>query len=225
MGIEKLSNGLAPLYIASQNGHVDVVQLLATARANLEQRCRGMLLLRIASQLGHARVVQLLLSAGVYLVDSPICTGQKEVGGKQFNCEETPLYIAAKEGHAEVVQVLIGAGADRDKRPSFAPMGTPLYIAAKNGRTEVVRLLIDSGADINRTEPCVAAINKGESIGTPLCIAVKNNHYGVVKLLLEAGADATIKSYGRKPIESARMLRHKEVELLLEQHQSKCCVM
>ena len=91
---------MTPAYIAAQEGHVDVVQLLRHVKANLETPTNeGATPAYIAAQNGHVKVLQLLRDAKVNL-ETPT------------NEWVTPAYIAAQEGHVDVLQLLRNAGVD-----------------------------------------------------------------------------------------------------------------
>ena len=57
-------DGATPLFQASQNGHVEVVEILVKAGADLNQAWDGRTPLYQASQNGHAEVVEILVKAG-----------------------------------------------------------------------------------------------------------------------------------------------------------------
>ena len=58
-------NGETPLYVASQNGHVEVVRLLIDAGALINQaKNSGATPILAASQDGHVDVVRLLIDGG-----------------------------------------------------------------------------------------------------------------------------------------------------------------
>ena len=62
----RINDGATPLYIASQNGHVKVVEALLTAGADFNQPNKdGVTPFTAASQNGHLKVVEELLDAGV----------------------------------------------------------------------------------------------------------------------------------------------------------------
>ena len=99
------ADGWTPLFIASENGHLEVVRLLRDAGTDMDEACEdgGATPLHIASQNGHLEVVRLLCDAGA---------------DKDKACEDgsTPLYIASQNGHLEVVRLLCEAPARRRVR-------------------------------------------------------------------------------------------------------------
>ncbi|XP_078575768.1 uncharacterized protein LOC144861671 [Branchiostoma floridae x Branchiostoma japonicum] len=158
--------GATSLFVAAQEGHVEVVQQLLKAGADVEKaRQGGATPLYIAAQNGHVEVVQQLLKAGAE-VDKARQTGA------------TPLYIAAQNGHVEVVQQLLKAGAEVDKAKQDG--ATPLLIAAEEGHVEVVQQLLKAGAEVDKAK---------QDGATPLFIAAQEGHVEVVQQLLKAGAE------------------------------------
>ncbi|MBA2655193.1 MAG: ankyrin repeat domain-containing protein [Gammaproteobacteria bacterium] len=154
------NNGATPLYIAAQNGHIEVVAALINAGANKDQaRNEGATPLFIAAQNGHIEVVAALINAGA----------NKD---QAMNSGATPLYIAAQNGHIEVVAALINAGANKDQ--AMNERVTPLFIAAHNGHLKVVAALINAGANKDQ-----AAID-GD---TPISIAKARNQQKVFAFL------------------------------------------
>ena len=94
------NNGATPLFIASQEGHVDVVRQLLLredADVNLAEN-NGATPLYIASQEGHVDVVRQLLAASADV-------------NQASNSGATPLGIARLSGHGEVVKLLLDAVA------------------------------------------------------------------------------------------------------------------
>ena len=65
----KTSNGWAPLMVACQNGHSDVVELLLKAKVDVNARVeKGATAIYIACQNGHSGVVSTLLQFGLILI-------------------------------------------------------------------------------------------------------------------------------------------------------------
>lgn len=89
------SDGATALYIAAQEGHLEVVKLLLVKGANT--RSTGATALYIASQNGHLEVVGLLLDKGAN-IEAALSVG------------ETPLYISAHNGTFRGRGAAIGEG-------------------------------------------------------------------------------------------------------------------
>ncbi len=102
-----MDDGLTPLYIACQNGHKDVADLLLQAGADKDKAFgNGRTPLYIASQKGQKDIVELLLRAGA----------DKDKAQKDG---ATPLFIASQMGHNDIVELLRRAGADENKALLF----------------------------------------------------------------------------------------------------------
>ena len=133
-----IQNGTSPLFIASQEGHMEVVDVLVKNGAAINQPKN------IGRNLWYTHSVYSLLI-------SLTQTGA------------TPLFIASQKGHSDIVNTLITSGADIN-RPrnvgrvvhcsSLFPLtqdgATPLYIASQKGHSDIVNTLIRNGADINQ---------------------------------------------------------------------------
>jgi len=90
-------------FLACQEGHVKVVQILCAAGAKKDKATRdGATPLLMASQQNHAAVVRLLCHEGVNKDQA------KKDGG-------TSIAVASQQGHREVVELLCDLGADLDK--------------------------------------------------------------------------------------------------------------
>ena len=208
------------LTVASENGHLEIVQYLIDngAKVNGTRPYRGIgdTALSIASQNGHFEIVKVLIKAGakVNLDD--------RLGG-------TALMGASENGHVKIVKLLIDNGADINAKTykySTALIMSKNYKVSKllldNGADvkvynnlgytalygvtdiKLAKLLIDKGADLNAT-----LVNDGS---TPLIEAVRNNNFKIVKLLVESGADMSIKDYEEMTaLQIACNLEHKEI--------------
>jgi uncharacterized protein len=94
-------SGRTPLMLASQEGHVRVVQWLVDHGAALDERDRHKYTaLWYACLGGHTAVAELLIEKGA----DPIL-GDEE--------GSTPLALAASAGHLEVVRLLLGHAATK----------------------------------------------------------------------------------------------------------------
>ncbi len=102
------ANGTTALMRASQEGHVEISNLLIQANGDVNKKnLEGMNALMLASQRGHHIVAMLLIKAGAVM---------DEQTAQQGN---TALMLACKRDHEEVVNVLVSMGADiymRDNR-------------------------------------------------------------------------------------------------------------
>ncbi|GFR52067.1 hypothetical protein Agub_g14589 [Astrephomene gubernaculifera] len=149
--------GRTPLWVASQRGNLELVELLLAAlvvgggtgngggKAAVDAaNASGVTPLRVAAAQGHAQVVELLLAAGAR-VDAADKDGF------------TPLYVACARSHLEVVRLLLAAGAPPDRAdkgqrtPLWAalhPGGTAKAEACPERRAAVVRALLGAGADV-----------------------------------------------------------------------------
>ena len=131
-----------PFVIASQRGHVEVLQLFISAGATRQVDCA----IQEASAAGHVEVVRLLVEAGADI-------GLDE-DGYSFS-----LIIAAEAGHVEIVSFLLEARADVSFMDHLG--GHAIADASEKGHARVVHLLLDAGAD--RDAALEAAASHGQA--------------------------------------------------------------
>jgi ankyrin repeat protein len=196
----KNASGVTVLFLASENGHTEIVRLLLEAGADASAaNPDGATPLIVASQNGHIEIVRLLLEAKAEV------NAAHETGA-------TPLFAASQNGHTEIVRLLLEAGSNVN---AAGPDGVAsLYRASINGHLEIVRLLLEAGADASAAgsdgvTPLLAAsieghleivrlllgakaeVNAAHETGTtPLWWASAKGHPDIARLLLKAGADA-----------------------------------
>jgi hypothetical protein len=126
-----LADGATPLHIASQEGHVEVVERLL-ARQGVEvnmTKQNGATALHIASQNGHVEVVERLLAHQGIEVN------------KTNHVGATALIGASHRGHLEVVERLLAhpdVGANRD----WPDGELALCAASQSGHGAIVSLLV-----------------------------------------------------------------------------------
>jgi len=123
---------VTPVFLAAQQRHHHVVQLLVSAGCDVTRRAtlrmRGddghvasdVTVLHVAALAGHVGVVERLLAAGA-LVDSTMRAGQLE--------SVTALHLAVEAGHSDVVDLLIDSGCDVNGRTTISK---PVYIISSH---------------------------------------------------------------------------------------------
>ena len=158
-------DGATPLYVACQNGHVEVVECLVQVGGldvNQARTDYGATPLFVACQNGHFEVVERLVRVGGLDVNQARTWG------------ETPLYVACQNGHLEVVERLVQVGGLDANQARTDDGATPLYVACANGHVQVVERLLQVQGLIHQ-----ARTNDGR---TPLIVACENDHVEVVEL-------------------------------------------
>ncbi len=199
--------GRTALMYAAENGHLPVVQLLLSAKADVNQAVRkkvyrsglplpgwesrtehpypGWTALMFAAQRSHTEIIRTLLAARA----DPNLQGVPDPS--RGNNNTTALMLAAAGGKVEPVQLLLKAGANPNRADL---MGNTALLTASNG--EIVELLLKSGANIHARDL------QG---GTALHRAVGRLDQRMIRLLLDAGADLHARDkMGRTVIFSAR---------------------
>ena len=160
------------MLIATQNGHVEIVQALIGPKADVNQaRKDGYTPLRLAIASGNLEIVQALIGANA------------EVNPEEREDGFTPLILAVEKGNVEIVETLIKAGANVQHQIDHGPpTHTPLRFAIASGNLKIVQALIKAGADVNQTYST-------SSTFTPLILAVQKGNVEIVAALIKAGAD------------------------------------
>ena len=177
------------LWIASCEGHEDIVEALLIAGSKLESRTDGCTPLWIASSNGHENIVKVLINAGSKV---EACNG-----------EYTPLGVASSNGHVGVIKILINAKA----KLTIRCKSNPLWIASSNGHLEVVKILLGLKAGVKKEDH--------KNTSTPLWIASCNGHENIVKALIYAGSNKEEINDGHTPLSIAKINKHVSVISIL----------
>ncbi|KAI2763075.1 hypothetical protein DTO006G1_2214 [Penicillium roqueforti] len=187
--------GQTALQAAAQGGHLQVVERLLAATANVNAPAaegNGRTALQAAAQGGHLKVVERLLAATAN-VNAPAAEGNGR----------TALQAAAEGGHLQVVERLLAAKADINAPPGEINGRTALQAAAEGGHLQVVERLLAAKAVVN------APAGYG---GTALQAAAYGGHLKVVERLLAVKADVNAPDkHGRTALQAAAHGGHLQV--------------
>jgi ankyrin repeat protein len=204
--------GRTALHIASEKGHVNMLNKLVSLNPALLQKAdkSGSTALMIAAREGREAVVTSLVANGA---EVNYVTFSKEAATALQAAVAAPEF---KEEQVRIVHYLLQKGADpkgKNKSGQF-----PLLFAADHGRADVAGLLIEKGADVNDVDgngnfPVLSAACKGHSGfvsllaekganlnlaspegRTPLMCAVQGGHIDTIKTILEKGASVNAKT-------------------------------
>jgi ankyrin repeat protein len=201
---QRNQNYETPLILAAKYGHLEIVRLLISRRADINaQDKNGWAPLHYTSW-SNSDVAKYLISKGADINlrstvgESPlfeyINMGNQEMAeflitqGADINIKnnrgETPLHRAAGEGNKKMVDLLLSRDADVNAITHYN--FTPLHIAAVFGHKETVESLIGYGARLNI---------KSNDGGTPLHFAEAAGYRGIAELLKAKGAENIKRDY------------------------------
>ena len=181
---QAMPSGASALYLASQNGHIEVVRLLLAhqgADVNNTTTAGGATALMVAAQFGHAEVVRPLLARPRVDVYQTTADGR------------SALLFASLVGHGAIVSLLVAHRAGREVRvlaadaidslpakllkvlPAVAAQAAalclPLDVAAALGVTEEERAAADALASQSATIRWVNARLAAAAAQTPEALA------------------------------------------------------
>ncbi|KAJ5012830.1 Ankyrin-3 [Colletotrichum sp. SAR 10_99] len=158
-----------PIVVASDKGHIKIVDLLIANGADVNLKDPfDLTALHVAASGGYVEIVQLLSDANA------------EVNAMTAEYE-TSLGWACSNGHLKVVRLLLDWGAVM--KPPGGMSVNVLQLACSYGHVEIVRLLLNKGADVN---------GLGEHSESPLESAAAYGDVRIVSLLLQHGASLTL---------------------------------
>ncbi|XP_042732983.1 ankyrin repeat and SOCS box protein 3 isoform X2 [Lagopus leucura] len=196
------------LFLAVENGHVDVVRFLIQNGASVEgsHSWSGWNSLHQAAFQQHIEIMKILLEK------------RADIECADINCQAkdraTPLLIAAQEGHAKCVELLLSEGADPNLYCNEDNWQLPIHAAAEMGHKNILELLIPITNRIcdkekNKVSPVYSAIYGGNkeclemllqegyspdaqecptfSCRSPMCMIFQRKFFNLVDALLNHG--------------------------------------
>ena len=164
--LQKISDGVTPLIIASTIGNEEALDLLIDLDANVNKMSKnGITPLIAASTMGHYNIVEKLLKAGA------------DPDKAHPFAKTTSIHFASEMGHGDVITLLCEHGADPNSRKING--GTPVHTAADSNQTTAVIALIQNCH--SNPELLVA----GDT--TPLYLAAQRGFADVVEALFDVG--------------------------------------
>ncbi|KAM3069673.1 hypothetical protein ACMFMG_010391 [Clarireedia jacksonii] len=230
----KDTTGRTPLYYASRNGKLNVVELLLERGAEVNaQNEKHYTALMVASSKGHESIVRKLITSNADVnITSDIGTAlhaaassgaekcvsmilkkgrlKLNVDGDRFG---TPLHTAAFYGHHQIVKELLDHGFNVNKKSeefgsTLAAAAAGCYEAKDSGPyMKTFQVLIESGVKVNA---------RGGLHGTALYAAAAYGHIDLVKLLLDKGAAVDAQGPLGTPYQMAKYAGYSRVMQLLE---------
>ncbi|MBV8801725.1 MAG: ankyrin repeat domain-containing protein, partial [Gammaproteobacteria bacterium] len=165
---KKNINGITPLMYACKAGHLELLNILLEAEADinlLDYKENGILNWAVIN--GHVKVVEVLLK-------------QKRINLNQQNREGlSPLMEASIKGDLHMVNILLKAGAVVNLLDNEG--NNSLFHAINNGHIQIAEVLIN--------QKVIHLNHQNNQKITSLMLACYKNNIEIVKCLLNAGAD------------------------------------
>jgi len=196
-----------PLTVATKQSDTEMMKILISAGADLEQTAQNLTPLSIAIYDGSLEKIDLLVKSGANLNSVNI-----------WLSSHTPLTFAIKCNQTkELIELLLELGADINGRNWNGD--SAVMCAAIEGNAEIVKLLIDKGAILTlKSNEGYLYATDGEypSDYTALMYACVFDKMDVAKVLLDAGLDVnTFNSKGWSPLILATMYGRTEMVKVL----------
>ena len=177
--------GDTALYRACKTQHLQVVQMLLEAGADVNLTSSRRYPVIAAVSAGNAELIDLLVQSGADVKcsnsNNETCLHVVINGYSLTTASQKPADSATRLDVANIVKSLLECGVDINARCSQNE--TALYRASKAGCEDIVRVLIEAGVEIN-----------GSSSRSPLYAACEQGYTQIVDLLLHHGADSNLSS-------------------------------
>ncbi|XP_062468367.1 ankyrin repeat and death domain-containing protein 1B isoform X4 [Pezoporus occidentalis] len=189
-------NGRKPFLLASEKGHVDMINNLITLKLFTSEKDKnGETPFYLSVEGGHEKCAEFLLEAGSDInVLTQVCTQYRT--STQNN--SSALQVAIQNGHLSLVTFLIDKNIDLVPKPE--QKNSPLHLAVINNHLPVVKSLLDANHDIN-------SLNHRQE--TPLHLAADLGNVELVEVLLKAGCDLkAVDKHGKTALAVASRSNH-----------------
>jgi ankyrin repeat protein len=191
-----------PLYLATQHGHLDIVDLLIGRGCNVNMRNpEGLTLLYLAVLHGDANLVRTLLSRGA------------RQDRRHVAVIHSPIQIAAFQGAKEVVDLLLHYGPD-STRPTTPQIQDAIQCAIVERHGDILPFILATGVGLNYVfRGCQVP-----GVYTPLVWAVDKGDTRLLQLLLAGGkADPSYWTGDKEaiPLLKAVLQQHEEMVQML----------
>lgn len=194
---------LTPLHVASQNGHMNIVEILIArgADSNTLTPLNNRTALHLACITGYPAIVSYL---------APFISGRSRPGTVGLSClalrdkdHRTAMHFAAHLGGAAVMRVLLKFGQGRWDDELDATLMSPLHLAAQAQEKWGLELLVNGDSE-------TYSARGGRERMTPLHYAVRAGSVECVELLMRKQNAPTIINYkdieGHSPLHTATKL-------------------
>ncbi|KAH0565933.1 hypothetical protein GP486_000654 [Trichoglossum hirsutum] len=137
-------DGYLPIHIASERGHLSLVQRLKDSPTLHSQTMLGRQAIHLAAVTGHLDVVRFLVAELDFEPDLG-CDDLSIEEGEPLAKTITPIYLAATNGHENVVNFLLTQSVNISLTDSKGR--TLLHSAAQTGCADLVKTLTSMGLD------------------------------------------------------------------------------
>ncbi|CAF3996688.1 unnamed protein product [Rotaria sordida] len=191
------NNGVSALWISSQKGFLEVVELLLNAGAETHVAPFGYRADKLTIT-GWTPLYAAMKSQKFDVVKLLLKHGANPNAVTKFCL--TPFLLACKICDLDIIEACIVAGADINFTLSGSNANdlnitgeTALFIATLKDRIDVVKFLIEKGAQVNIQNHCGVS---------PLHLCAKSGNQELVQMLIQAGANVNIAPQGKIPIET-----------------------